>query len=236
MCLRSWSLLILTLDFTFFAIFVFFVYSSRSSISFETVKAIFPQKKTKNQQQQLHKRSKHGAAMLQVWKDANDTTSVWERGCDDVLLFTSPLVREFFVKFFFETITNYTEFWKPQPLKNCRSLAVFIMSSTSGPFQFHTRWLRRSKYWLKNESTIDHIVHVKLTSFSLKMKAVFSQGCVFQRCVFSKVCFSKGVFLKGVLLSKGVFWNTPFWLKVCFLIKGVFTEHIFPQHISWMVC
>ena len=142
----------------------------------------------------------------------------------------------FFVKFFFETITNYTEFWKPQPLKNCRSLAVFIMSSTSGPFQFHTRWLRRSKYWLKNESTIDHIVHVKLTSFSLKMKAVFSQGCVFQRCVFSKVCFSKGVFLKGVLLSKGVFWNTPFWLKVCFLIKGVFTEHIFPQHISWMVC
>ena len=44
----------------------------------------------------------------------------------------------------------------------------------------------------------------------LKMKAVFSQRCVFQRCVFSKMCFLKGVFLKGVLLSKSVFWNTPF--------------------------
>ena len=53
-------------------------------------------------------------------------------------------------------------------------------------------------------------MHVKLTSFFLKMKAVLSQRCVFQRCVFSKVCFLKGVFLKGVLLSKGVFWNTPF--------------------------
>ena len=44
--LRSWFL-ILTLDFTLFAIFVFVVCSSRPSISFETVKATFPQKKMK---------------------------------------------------------------------------------------------------------------------------------------------------------------------------------------------
>ena len=55
------------------------------------------------------------------------------------------------------------------------------------------------------------------TYFSIKMKAMFSQGCVYERCVLSKgvfsvqrYVFSKVCFSKGVLVSKGVFYNTPF--------------------------
>ena len=60
------------------------------------------------------------------------------------------------------------------------------------------------------------------------MKDVF-----YQKVCFSKVCFLKGVFFKRcvyercVIIKRYVFEHT-FLNKCVFLIKGVFTEHIFP--------
>ena len=61
-------------------------------------------------------------------------------------------------------------------------------------------------------------MHVKLTSFFLKMKAVLSQRCVFQRCVFSKVCFFKRCVLERCVIIKRCV------LEHTFLTKGVFFD------------
>ena len=50
-------------------------------------------------------------------------------------------------------------------------------------------------------------MHVKLTSFFLKMKAVLSQRCVFKRCVLERCVIIKRCVLEHTFLTKGVFFD-----------------------------
>ena len=48
------------------------------------------------------------------------------------------------------------------------------------------------------------------------MKAVFSQGCVYERCVLSKGVFFKGMFSQRCVFQKVCFWKVCYYQKVCF--------------------
>ena len=119
------------------------------------------------------------------------------------------------------------------------------MSSTSGPFQFHTRWLW-SGIKVLIEKWINYRPHKCMSSLHLSflrwklcfskvcfLKGVFFKRCVLERCVIIKRCVLEHTFLtKGVFFDKrcvhrthlsithqlhGVLINTPLWPrpKVC---------------------
>ena len=188
--LRSWFL-ILTLDFTLFAIFVFVVCSSRPSIRFETVKATFPQKKNEkindnnsiNVQNMAPRcfrcegRQWHNLALgtRLRWRTALYQSSRECRSdCTKIFVIVTLIIASFY-NFFCQillrndhklySILKTLAFGKLSII-SCVHYVVNIWSRESGPFQFHTRWLCRSaKCWLKNESTIDHICMSSLYIF-----------------------------------------------------------------------
>ena len=184
--LRSWFL-ILTLDFTLFAIFVFVVCSSRPSISFETVKATFPQKKMKkindnnsiNVQNMAPRCFRCERTPMTQPRFGNEVAMTY---CSVPVLSWVPFRLHYrytyysvFLQFFCQILLRNdhklysilkTLSFEKLSIISCVHYVVNIWSRESDPFQFHTRWLCRSaKCWLKNESTIDHICMSSLYIF-----------------------------------------------------------------------